>query len=109
MARTAIYDVIWDAIIDASVLYLHRVDARLDEVFAARLALEQLVAGLASERLDEADLDAEGACERTEPFILLGMHMTGRSETPEFALLNHKEIPSRIGGRHLEIYPAPIE
>jgi DNA-binding FadR family transcriptional regulator len=44
------------AIIDASVLYLHRVDARLDEVFAARLALEQVVAGLATERLDEGDL-----------------------------------------------------
>jgi DNA-binding FadR family transcriptional regulator len=45
-----------DAIIDASVLYFHRVDARLDEVFEARLALEQLVAGLAAERLDEGDL-----------------------------------------------------
>ena len=45
-----------EAIIDASVLYFHRVDARLDEVFAARLALEQLVAGLAADRLDESDL-----------------------------------------------------
>jgi DNA-binding FadR family transcriptional regulator len=45
-----------DAIIDAAVLYFHRVDARLDEVFEARLALEQLVAGLASQRLDEAGL-----------------------------------------------------
>ena len=34
-----------DAIIDASVLYFHRVNARLDEVFEARVALEQLVAG----------------------------------------------------------------
>ncbi len=45
-----------DAIIDAAVLYFHRVDARLDEVFEARLALEQLVAGLASQRLDETGL-----------------------------------------------------
>ncbi len=45
-----------DAIIDAAVLYLHRVDARLDEVFAARLALEEIVTDVAPGRLDEHDL-----------------------------------------------------
>ena len=38
------------------MLYFHRVDARLDEVFEARVALEQLVAGLATDRIDESDL-----------------------------------------------------
>jgi DNA-binding FadR family transcriptional regulator len=38
---------------DATVLYLYRVGARLDEVFGARLAVEDLAAQLASRRLDE--------------------------------------------------------
>ena len=45
-----------DAIIDAAVVYLYRVDARLDEVWEARLVLEEIVTDLAPDRLDEADL-----------------------------------------------------
>jgi DNA-binding FadR family transcriptional regulator len=45
-----------DAVIDAVVLYLHRVDARLDEVFEARITLEDLAADLAAARVDEHDL-----------------------------------------------------
>ncbi len=45
------------AVIGAVVLYLHRVDARLDEIFEARIILEELAAQLASERTDEHDLD----------------------------------------------------
>ncbi len=45
-----------DAVIDAVVLYLHRVDARLDEVFEARIVLEELASELAPGRLDEQDL-----------------------------------------------------
>src|SRR6202046_2467089 len=44
------------AVIDAVVLYLHRVDARLDEIFEARIILEDLACQLAAERTDEADL-----------------------------------------------------
>ena len=44
------------AVIDAVVLYLHRVDARLDEIFEARIILEELACQLASERTDESDL-----------------------------------------------------
>src|SRR6185503_6345871 len=36
-----------EAIIDATLLYLHRVDARLDEVFEARVILEELVVDIA--------------------------------------------------------------
>jgi DNA-binding FadR family transcriptional regulator len=43
------------AVIDAVVLYLHRVDARLDEVFEARVILEGIACRLASERADEGD------------------------------------------------------
>lgn len=45
-----------DAVIDATVLYLHRVNTSLDEVFEARLALEEIVTDLAADRMDEADL-----------------------------------------------------
>jgi len=45
-----------DAIIDAAVLYLHRVNARLDEVFEARLVLEEVVTEMAPARLDETDI-----------------------------------------------------
>lgn len=44
------------AVIDAVVLYLHRVDARLDEIFEARIVLEEIACQLASERIDEHDL-----------------------------------------------------
>jgi DNA-binding FadR family transcriptional regulator len=44
------------AVIDAVVLYLHRVDARLDEIFEARIVLEEIACQLAAERTDENDL-----------------------------------------------------
>ena len=44
------------AVTDAVVLYLHRVDARLDEIFEARIILEEIACQLASERTDEHDL-----------------------------------------------------
>lgn len=45
-----------DAIIDAAVVYLHRAAAPLDEVFEARLVLEEIVTDLAPDRIDEDDL-----------------------------------------------------
>jgi DNA-binding FadR family transcriptional regulator len=44
-----------DAIIDAAVLYLHRANTRLDEVFEARIVLEEIAAELATDRLTDAD------------------------------------------------------
>src|SRR6202046_2432527 len=44
------------AVTDAVVLYLHRMDARLDEIFEARIILEEIACQLASERTDENDL-----------------------------------------------------
>jgi DNA-binding FadR family transcriptional regulator len=44
------------AVINAVVLYLHRLDARLDEVFEARIVLEEIASELAPRRLDEQDL-----------------------------------------------------
>ena len=42
-----------DPIIDAAVLYLYRVDARLDEVFEARIVLEEIVTELAPDRMND--------------------------------------------------------
>src|SRR6202034_4827137 len=46
------------AVIDAVVLYLHRADARLDELFEARIVLEEMACPLAAERTNESDLAA---------------------------------------------------
>jgi DNA-binding FadR family transcriptional regulator len=46
------------AVIDAVVLYLHRADARLDELFEARIVLEEMACQLAAERTSESDLAA---------------------------------------------------
>jgi DNA-binding FadR family transcriptional regulator len=43
------------AVVEAVVLYLHRVDARLDEVVEARLVLEDIATRLAASRADEGD------------------------------------------------------
>jgi DNA-binding FadR family transcriptional regulator len=45
-----------DAVIDAVVLYLYRVEATLDELFEARIVLEEIASDLAPARLDEQDL-----------------------------------------------------
>ena len=44
------------AVTDAVVLYLHRVDARLDEIFEARVILEEIACQMACERANEEDL-----------------------------------------------------
>lgn len=56
------------AVSDAVVLYLHRVDARLDEIFEARIVLEEIACELAAERADEADLARLKHFALREPF-----------------------------------------
>jgi DNA-binding FadR family transcriptional regulator len=60
-----------DAVIDAVILYLYRAEARLDEVFEARLVLEDIATGLAPARLEEQDLTTLRAfVEEAEPPLL---------------------------------------
>ncbi len=47
-----------EAVIDAVVVYLHRVDAQLDEVFEARIVLEEIGSELAPDRATESDLES---------------------------------------------------
>jgi DNA-binding FadR family transcriptional regulator len=87
------------AVIDAVVLYLHRVDARLDELFEARILLEAIASELASTRLgahDRARLDAlidgegDAACDpRT-------LHALVASSTGNPALELFVEVLSRV-------------
>jgi DNA-binding FadR family transcriptional regulator len=60
------------AVIDAVVLYLHRVDARLDEIFEARIVLEGLACQLAAARLDERNLAELIAFAKSAPVNLAG-------------------------------------
>jgi len=60
------------AVIDAVVLYLHRVDATLDEIFEARIILEEIACQLASERTDENDLAELRRFVGNEPVDLQG-------------------------------------
>jgi DNA-binding FadR family transcriptional regulator len=72
-----------DSVIDAVVVYLSRVNARLDDVFDARMILEEMVADLAPSRLDENDLVALRA-------------QVAREERGEVA--DHREMHSLLAG-----------
>jgi DNA-binding FadR family transcriptional regulator len=54
------------AVIDAVVLYLYRIKASLDELFEARIVLEEIVTSLAPGRLDDSGLT------RLRPFLQAG-------------------------------------
>jgi DNA-binding FadR family transcriptional regulator len=51
-----------DPVIDAVVLYLYRVGARLDELLDARIVLEEIATELAAARLDEHDIVSLRTC-----------------------------------------------
>ncbi|MGH9210179.1 MAG: FadR/GntR family transcriptional regulator [Acidimicrobiales bacterium] len=56
-----------DSVTDAVSVYLYYVGAEIDEVFEARLALEEVAAELAPERIDEAQIaELRGLVEREE-------------------------------------------
>jgi DNA-binding FadR family transcriptional regulator len=89
-----------EAVIDAVVLYLHRVDATLDEVFEARIVLEEIVTELAIGRLDEDDIarlrllaDDEVAAGVTDPRAL---HADLAAMTRNAALELFVEVLNRV-------------
>ena len=81
-----------DAVIEAVVLYLHRVDARLDEVFEARLVLEDLATALAvdralaSDRAVLADYAKRGAADRRADPRTLHSQIASASRNPAIEL-----------------------
>jgi DNA-binding FadR family transcriptional regulator len=99
-----------DAVIDAVVLYLHRVDARLDEVFEARVVLEEIVTTFAPSRIDESDLarlralvDQEASGALTDPRAL---HSMLASMTRNPALELFVEVLNRVSRLYSRGWPA---
>jgi DNA-binding FadR family transcriptional regulator len=62
------------AVIDAAIIYLLRVGARLDEVFQARLVIEDIVCGIAPVRATEED--------RAEVRTLAAAEASGEAQDP---------------------------
>ena len=85
-----------DAIIDAAVLYLHRANTRLDEVFEARIVLEVIAAELATERLTEEDADELRALEETEVRDHRALHARLAALTRNPALELFVDILNRV-------------
>ncbi|HET9075847.1 MAG TPA: FCD domain-containing protein [Acidimicrobiales bacterium] len=89
-----------EAVIDAVMLYLLRVDARLDEVFEARILLEEMAAALAAQRLSDADrprlqefLESEHPARRADPRAL---HTLVASCSQNAALWLFVEVVHRV-------------
>jgi DNA-binding FadR family transcriptional regulator len=85
-----------DAIIDAAVLYLHRANTRLDEVFEARIVLELIGAALATERLTEEDAAELRALEEAEVRDSRALHARLAAITRNPALELFVDILNRV-------------
>ncbi len=85
-----------DAIIDAAVLYLHRANTRLHEVFEARIVLEVIAAELASERLTTDDATGLRTLEEAEVRDHRALHARLAAITRNPALDLFVEILNRV-------------
>jgi DNA-binding FadR family transcriptional regulator len=85
-----------DAIIDAAVLYLHRANTRLHEVFEARIVLEVIAAELATERLTEDDADGLRTLEQAEVRDHRALHARLAAITRNPALELFVDILNRV-------------
>lgn len=85
-----------DAIIDAAVLYLHRANTRLHEVFEARIVLEVIAAELATERLTEEDAAGLRALEHEEERDHRALHARLATVTRNPALELFVDILNRV-------------
>jgi len=85
-----------DAIIDAAVLYLHRANTRLTEVFEARIVLEVIAAELATERLSAGDATELRALEEAEVRDHRALHARLAAFTRNPALELFVDILSRV-------------
>jgi len=90
-----------DAIVDATVIYLLRVGARLDEVVEARLVLEQIVSELAARRVSETDLFGIRELVREEA--------AGRVANPPGVPRFARGPPAATGNPVLELFRARVQ
>jgi DNA-binding FadR family transcriptional regulator len=100
-----------DSVIDAVVVYLYRLGARLDDVFETRLVLEEIIADLAPERVEEADITAlrtqiqrEGAGDASDPREL---HMLLATITRNPALELFVDILNRVSALYTDLSLVP--
>lgn len=96
-----------DSVIDAVVVYLYRLGARRDDVFDTRLVLEEIVADLAPERVEEADITAlrsliqrEGTGDPSDPHEL---HMLLVTVTRNPALELFVDILNRVSALYTDL------
>jgi DNA-binding FadR family transcriptional regulator len=96
-----------DSVIDAVVVYLYRLGARLDDVFETRLVLEEIVVDLAPERVEEADIAAlrglirrEAAGDASDPREL---HMMLATVTRNPALELFVDILNRVSALYTDL------
>jgi DNA-binding FadR family transcriptional regulator len=85
-----------DAIIDAAVLYLHRANTRLTEVFEARIILEVIAAEFATERLTADDAVELRALEEAEVRDHRALHARLAALTRNPALELFVDILNRV-------------
>jgi DNA-binding FadR family transcriptional regulator len=85
-----------DAIIDAAVLYLHRTNTRLDEVFEARIVLEVIAAELATHRLRKEDAEGLRTLEAAEVRDHRALHARLAAITRNPALVLFVDILNRV-------------
>jgi len=85
-----------DAIIDAAVLYLHRANTRLTEVFEARIVLEVIAAELATDRLTDDDATELRTMEEAEVHDHRALHARLAALTRNPALELFVDILNRV-------------
>jgi DNA-binding FadR family transcriptional regulator len=100
-----------DSVIDAVVVYLYRLGARLDDVFETRLVLEEIVVDLAPDRVEEVDIAAlrsliqrEAVGEASDPREL---HMLLASVTRNPALELFVDILNRVSALYTDLSLVP--
>ena len=96
-----------DSVIDAVVVYLYRLGARLDDVFETRLVLKEIVVDLAPERVEEVDITAlrsliqrEAAGDASDPREL---HMLLATVTRNPALELFVDILNRVSALYTDL------
>lgn len=99
-----------DAVIGPTVIYLLRTGSTLDEVFDTRIVLEELVAELASLRVDESDIGGiratleQEAAGTISDFRQLHVQLAELTANPVLELF--VETFSRVGNFHFNDYGA---
>jgi DNA-binding FadR family transcriptional regulator len=93
-----------DSVIDAVLVYLYRLGARLDDVFETRLVLEEIVVDLAPDRVEEVDITAlRGVIQREAAGDSRELHMLLATVTRNPALELFVDILNRVSALYTDL------